>query len=169
MPGTRGALARLGAAASRRSRVCQAGSMQQDADPRPIRGGAFDFRGPAIPEYAPSDDGEPDPGEVVWAWVPFEEDPTQGKDRPLAIVGRSVDKPADMVCFLLSSKDRSGQEGWVPIGSGEWDDQHRESWVNIARPLAVPLEAVRREGGELSRFQFDAVVEAARQKFPPRD
>lgn len=142
--------------------------MQQDADPRPIRGGAFDFRGPAIPEYAPERDRDPDPGEVVWAWVPFEEDPTQGKDRPLAIVGRSVDKPQDLVCFLLSSKDRSGDDEWVAIGAGGWDSEHRESWVNVARPLAVNPEAVRREGGELTREQFDSVVDAARRRFPAR-
>lgn len=140
--------------------------MQEDADPRPIRGGAFDYRGAAIPEYAPELDHEPDPGEVVWAWVPFEEDLSQGKDRPLAIVGRVVDKPRDLVCFLLSSKDRTEQDDWVLIGSGEWDSGHRPSWVNIARPLAVTPEAVRREGGNLSREQFDAVVAAARQKFP---
>lgn len=140
--------------------------MQDDADPRPIRGGAFDFRGPAIPEYAPEADHEPDPGEVVWAWVPFEEDPTQGKDRPLAVVGRALEKPTDLVCFLLSSKDRSGDEDWVSIGAGEWDSHRRESWVRISRPLAVTPEAVRREGGSLSREQFDAVIEAARRMFP---
>ncbi len=140
--------------------------MQEDADPRPIRGGAFDYRGAAIPEYAPELDHEPDPGEVVWAWVPFEEDLSQGKDRPLAIVGRALDKPGDLVCFLLSSKDRSDEDDWVLIGSGEWDSEHRPSWVNIARPLAVTHEAVRREGGNLSREQFDAVVEAARAKYP---
>lgn len=140
--------------------------MQNDADPRPIRGGAFDFGGPAIPEYAPEADHEPDPGEVVWAWVPFEEDPTQGKDRPLAVVGRAAEKPSDLVCFLLSSKDRSGDDEWVSIGTGQWDAEHRQSWVRISRPLAVTPEAVRREGGQLSREQFDAVIEAARRKFP---
>lgn len=140
--------------------------MQADADPRPIRGGAFDFRGRATAEYAPEADHEPDPGEVVWAWVPFEEDLTQGKDRPLAVVGRVVDKPSDLVCFLLSSKDRAGDDEWVSIGTGEWDSQSRESWVRISRPLAVTPEAVRREGGSLSREQFDAVIEAARRMFP---
>lgn len=140
--------------------------MQDDADPRPLRGGAFDFRGPAIPEYAPEADHEPDPGEVVWAWVPFEEDPTQGKDRPLAVVGRAAEKPDDLVCFLLSSKDRDHDDEWVSIGTGEWDSQRRESWVRISRPLAVAPQAVRREGGELSREQFDAVVEAAKRAFP---
>jgi hypothetical protein len=143
--------------------------MQQDADPRPIRGGAFDFRGPAIPQYAPELDHEPDPGEVVWAWVPFEEDPTQGKDRPLAIVGRCAEKPEDLVCFQLSSRDRSGDDDWVLIGVGSWDSEGRPSWVNVDRPLAVTPEGVRREGGMLTREQFDAVVDAARRRFPPRD
>ena len=140
--------------------------MQQDEDPRPIRGGAFDYRGAAIPEYAPEHDDEPDPGEVVWAWVPFEEDPSRGKDRPLAVVGRAIDKPGDLVCFLLSSKDRSDDDDRVLIGSGAWDEEHRPSWANISRPLAVVHQAVRREGGELSREQFDAVVDAARRRFP---
>ncbi len=97
--------------------------MQQDEDPRPIRGGAFDYRGAAIPEYAPEHDAEPDPGEVVWAWVPFEEDLSRGKDRPLAVVGRAIDKPGELVCFLLSSKDRTDDDDWVLIGSGAWDER----------------------------------------------
>ena len=36
--------------------------------------------------YAPEIDGEPDPGEVVWAWVPYEDDPSQGKDRPVLLL-----------------------------------------------------------------------------------
>ena len=39
-------------------------------------------------EYTPRLDNDPDPGEIVWTWVPFEEDPTQGKDRPVMIIGR---------------------------------------------------------------------------------
>ena len=36
----------------------------------------------------PEQDGEADPGEVVWAWVPFEDDPGQGKDRPVLVIAR---------------------------------------------------------------------------------
>ena len=36
--------------------------------------------------YAPKPDGRPDPGEVVWTWVPYEDDPSQGKDRPVLLV-----------------------------------------------------------------------------------
>src|SRR5580765_7990997 len=38
--------------------------------------------------YAPDLDGAADPGEIVWAWVPFEENDGRGKDRPLLVVGR---------------------------------------------------------------------------------
>ena len=40
----------------------------------------------AAAHYAPEIDGEPDPGEVVWAWVPYEDDPSQGKDRPVLVL-----------------------------------------------------------------------------------
>ena len=37
--------------------------------------------------YRPERDGDPDPGEVVWTWVPFEDEPQQGKDRPVIVIG----------------------------------------------------------------------------------
>ena len=43
-------------------------------------------KGESSSAYAPEIDGEPDPGEVVWAWVPYEEDPSQGKDRPVLVL-----------------------------------------------------------------------------------
>jgi hypothetical protein len=33
--------------------------------------------------YAPDLDGRADPGEVVWTWVAFQDDPHQGKDHVL--------------------------------------------------------------------------------------
>ena len=36
--------------------------------------------------YEPQTDGAPDPGEVVWTWVPFEENDGRGKDRPVLVV-----------------------------------------------------------------------------------
>ena len=60
-------------------------------------------------EYTPHLDGDPDPGEVVWAWVPFEDDPTLGKDRPLVIVGRHG---AVLSGVALTSKPR---DGWVDV------------------------------------------------------
>ncbi len=49
-------------------------------------------------EYAPEIDGEPDPGEVVWGWVAYEDDPSQGKDRPVLILrGDASTEPFDAV------------------------------------------------------------------------
>ena len=43
--------------------------------------------------YDPQADGEPDPGEVVWAWVAYEDDPSQGKDRPVLLLARGPVTP----------------------------------------------------------------------------
>ena len=50
-----------------------------------------DFRGIPAVAYAPKPDGQPDPGEIVWTWVPFEEDNSVGKDRPVLLVGSDGD------------------------------------------------------------------------------
>ena len=43
-----------------------------------------DFTGVPTMQWAPTpEDPMPSPGEVVWAWVPYEEDHAQGKDRPV--------------------------------------------------------------------------------------
>jgi hypothetical protein len=55
-------------------------------------------------QYAPRLDGDPDPGEIVWTWVPFEEDFSQGKDRPVLLVGSDGDW---LLGVMLTSKDHS--------------------------------------------------------------
>src|SRR5687767_9106760 len=66
-------------------------------------------------EYAPDLDGAADPGEIVWAWVPYEEDASRGKDRPLLVVGREGD---DLLGLMLSSNaDRAGQRHWLSLGA----------------------------------------------------
>jgi hypothetical protein len=44
--------------------------------------------------YSPNLDGRADPGEVVWTWVTYEEDPSRGKDRPVLVVGRDRFRPS---------------------------------------------------------------------------
>jgi PemK-like, MazF-like toxin of type II toxin-antitoxin system len=118
--------------------------------------------------YEPNPDGQPDPGEVVWAWVPYEDDPSQGKDRPVLLVGRDGD---DLLGLQLTSKDhdrdaedeaRYGRH-WMDVGSGDWDREHRDSEVRLDRLLRLPATEVRREGAALDRETFDAVVVAARE------
>jgi hypothetical protein len=131
-----------------------------DADPRPARGGAYDYRGHVTASYAPELDHEPDPGEIVWTWVPYEEDPDQGKDRPVVVLGTADDSPGDYAVLMVSSRNRHGESGWVGIGAGDWDRERRPSCVRLDRMLAVSTEAVRREGAALTREQYLTVLRA---------
>ena len=118
--------------------------------------------------YEPNPDGQPDPGEVVWAWVAYEDDPSQGKDRPVLLVGRDGD---DLLGLQLTSKDhdRDAEDEarygryWMDVGTGAWDSERRPSEVRLDRLLRLPAAEVRREGAALDRQVFDAVVEAARE------
>jgi hypothetical protein len=128
-------------------------------------GRAHDYDGAVAVAYAPRHDGEPDPGEVVWTWVPFEEDATKGKDRPVVVMGRPVDSaPAELAVLMLSSKDHAGDERWLVVGSGAWDPEGRVSSVRLDRVLAVSARSVRREGAALERDRFDHVAAALRAR-----
>lgn len=113
--------------------------------------------------YAPELDGRADPGEIVWTWVPFEEDAHQGKDRPVLVVGRDG---ATLLGLMLSSQhDRDGQSNWFALGSGSWDQQDRPSWVRLDRVLLVDEAGIRREGAILDRKRFDAVAATLRARY----
>lgn len=115
--------------------------------------------------YAPRPDGRPDPGEVVWTWVPYEDDPRQGKDRPVLIVGRDGER---LVGLMMTSKDHDRDEEqearagrfWLDVGAGGWDREGRPSEVRLDRLLEVDPDAVRREGAVLDEAAFAAVVAA---------
>ena len=73
--------------------------------------------------YAPDLDGRADPGEIVWTWVVYEDDPTKGKDRPVLVVGRDR---STLLGLMLSSQDHHREDpNWVGIGSGSWDYESR--------------------------------------------
>jgi hypothetical protein len=107
-------------------------------------------------EYSPNRDDDPDPGEVVWTWVPYEEDPTQGKDRPVVVIGR---RGSTLVGVPLTSKPDE-REAQVNVGTGAWDPKQRVSYARIWRMLDVEPDNMRREGSVLDRRRFDAVVAA---------
>lgn len=131
-------------------------------------GGAYpgDFEGTVSPVYAPDLDGEPDPGEIVWTWVPYEEDHSRGKDRPVLIVGHDG---AWLLGLMLTSRDHDTRpdrrdETWLDLGAGEWDPQRRPSEVRTDRVLRLDPAAVRREGAVLDRPRFDRVAESLRRQ-----
>lgn len=113
--------------------------------------------------YAPSLDGRADPGEIVWTWVAYEDDPSRGKDRPVLVVGR---ERSVLLGLMLSSQERrAADHDWVGIGSGAWDDEGRQSWVRLDRVLDVPEEGIRREGAILDREVFDMVAARLRADY----
>lgn len=107
-------------------------------------------------EYTPDLDGDADPGEVVWTWVPYEDDPAQGKDRPVLVVGRDAEG-LGLVAVALSSKDQSHRDDAMFLGTGAWDSDFRPSWVKLDRLIPITAD-VRREGAVLDRRRFDDVV-----------
>jgi hypothetical protein len=122
--------------------------------------------------YAPEVDGEPDPGEVVWGWVPYEDDPSQGKDRPVIMLARGTGaQDGQWLGLMLTSKDHDRDAAeeerwgryWMDVGHGGWDREGRPSEVRLDRLLVLEDSAIRREGAALDEAIFDAVVAAARK------
>ena len=115
--------------------------------------------------YDPKPDGRPDPGEVVWTWVPYEDDPSQGKDRPVLLIGRDGD---ELYGLMMTSRDhdfdeaQEAREGrfWLDIGSGPWDSEGRPSEVRLNRLIRIDPESVRREGSVIDRERFEEVATA---------
>jgi hypothetical protein len=113
--------------------------------------------------YSPDLDGRADPGEVVWTWVTYEEDPTRGKDRPVLVVGRDH---TTLLGLMMSSQERhAADRDWVGIGCGSWDYDGKPSWVRLDRVLDVPEASIRREGAILERTVFDVVAARLRRDY----
>jgi PemK-like, MazF-like toxin of type II toxin-antitoxin system len=145
--------------------------------PEQPRGAAYpgDFQG--IPEIGyepnPGNGKVADPGEIVWTWVPFEEDHSQGKDRPVLVIGRDG---GWLLALQLTSKDhdrdavqeaRAGRR-WADIGSGAWDNSGRASEVRVDRILRVDQAGVRRMGAVLDERRFNQVADAVRTSAPKK-
>src|SRR3569833_1892845 len=146
--------------ALRPARRAPAGSGVRSVEPAPAPGDAIG--------YEPHPDGAADPGEVVWAWVPFDEGAGRGKDRPVLVIGR---RGTHLLALMLSSKDhvrdaadeaRYGRH-WTDLGPGPWDRRGRPSEVRLDRLLVLDPSGVRREGAALDRARFDRVLAAARR------
>ena len=108
--------------------------------------------------YSPERDGEPDPGEVVWTWVPYEERDGRGKDRPVAIVAAGA--AGEYLAVQLTSRPHDGDPEYVALGTGAWDAEGRPSWARIDRVYRVRIGGMRREGAALDRTSYDRLTAA---------
>lgn len=113
--------------------------------------------------YAPDRDGAPDAGEVIWTWVPYEENDGRGKDRPVLVIGR---QSAERVFAVrMTSKPHDGDRDYLSIGTGGWDSQGRESWVDIEQLYSVHEAGLRREAAVLDRGRYGRVAAALQRRY----
>ncbi|RJQ80515.1 type II toxin-antitoxin system PemK/MazF family toxin [Pseudonocardiaceae bacterium YIM PH 21723] len=141
--------------------------MQHDEDARPE--GRAVHQIPTVDHptelvYAPSLDGDADPGEVVWSWVPFEEDPQRGKDRPLLVIGRHGTR---LRAMMLTSKlpDARHQQDWLELGAGTWDKDGRVSYLRLDRLFELGEHEIRREGAIMAKAQFIEIAEVLAKRY----
>ncbi|MGO2747938.1 type II toxin-antitoxin system PemK/MazF family toxin [Microbacterium sp.] len=147
--------ARLRETAERREPGHEQGSETVRIDPDRIRDLQVD--------YSPSRDGAPDSGEVIWTWVPYEENDGRGKDRPVLVIGRhSADR---VYAVRMTSKPHERDRDYLSIGSGGWDSQGRESWVDIEQLYSVHEKGMRREAAILDRKRYDRVAAALVERY----
>ncbi|WP_018505634.1 type II toxin-antitoxin system PemK/MazF family toxin [Parafrankia discariae] len=130
-------------------------SATTEVDPRRV--------GPVRMSYSPQSDGAPDPGEIVWTWVPFEENDGRGKDRPVLVV--AAESAGTYLAVQLTSKDHDGEGDFVPVGAGGWDREHRPSWANLDRVIRVHEGGMRREATALPREPFERVTDRLHQRY----
>jgi hypothetical protein len=113
--------------------------------------------------YAPSRDGDPDAGEIIWTWVPYVENDGRGKDRPVLVIGR---ESADRVYAVkLTSRPHEGQRDFLALGPGEWDSRGRPSWVDIDQLYSVHARGMRREASVLDLDRFTRVASALHKRY----
>ena len=135
-------------------------------DLRPVSGGVrqvYTVARAATLEYSPDLDGLADPGEIVWTWVPYEEDPRRGKDRPLLLVGRHRHKLLGLMLSSRGPDDPREEEDWLELGTGPWDRQGRVSYLRLDRVYELDEDDIRREGAILDRARFLRVAAVLRR------
>ncbi|RFA21377.1 hypothetical protein B7R25_08215 [Subtercola boreus] len=113
--------------------------------------------------YSPHADARPDPGEVVWTWVPYEENDGRGKDRPVLVLARL--SANTVLGVQLTSKEHEGDLGSLELGRGPWDQTGRASWVRLDRLFRVNDASMRREGAALDAARYARVAEALQQRY----
>ncbi len=113
--------------------------------------------------YAPSLDGDPDAGEIVWTWVPYDERDGRGKDRPVLVIARADED--SVYAVRLTSKSHDGDRDYLAIGAGEWDPQARPSWVDVEQIYLVHAAGMRREASILDPARFRRVTTALQDRY----
>lgn len=113
--------------------------------------------------YAPDMDGQADPGEVVWIWVPTEGPHNPPKERAMVVVGRNRNTILGLI--ISCNPEHRTEEEWMEIGAGAWDERGRQSWVRLDRILEASELDTRRQGVVVPRGRFERVANRLRNDF----
>ena len=120
------------------------------------------FLGPLRVQYNPETDGDADPGEVVWTWVPYEENDGRGKDRPVLVV--AAEKSGTVIALALTTKDHPDIDQ-LEVGPGPWDSAGRPSFLKLDRVFRVHHSGMRREACAMSPERFTEVSQALSRRY----
>ncbi|MBC3842262.1 type II toxin-antitoxin system PemK/MazF family toxin [Streptacidiphilus sp. 4-A2] len=100
--------------------------------------------GPAGSRPAGAPGRLPEPREIWWAEVPFEDGPGS-KDRPCLVLRRG---PRTVTVLKITSKHHAELPGVIELPPGTVDDQeHRASWLETEESREVPPAGFRRRVG----------------------
>lgn len=133
-------------------------------DAPPVKWNLAKFGLPRL-SYTPDNDNLPDPGEVVWTWVPYEEMDGRGKDRPVLVVSMHEEY---IIFAQMTSKDHASgtlsqdkfDRWWLDIGTGTWDRAGRPSEARLDLLWVVHASQVRRIGGKLDAATYHKLAQA---------
>lgn len=113
--------------------------------------------------YAPSMDGQAEPGEVVFIWTPSDGADQPLRERAMLIVGHN--RGTVLGLLISPNPQHADDERWLDIGTGDWDVAGRACWVRLDRVLEVSELGIRRQGILFPRRRFDRVAAKLRYRF----
>ncbi|MCF2527718.1 type II toxin-antitoxin system PemK/MazF family toxin [Yinghuangia soli] len=112
-------------------------------------------RGPARTLPRPTPGSAPQPGQIWFAAVPFD-DSAQVKDRPCLVVGRTR---RGIRVLKITSQDKSGRPDYVRMPVAGWDTAAKhDSWLELTPRRTVARSAFRRPLGVCDRHVWAQVT-----------
>lgn len=113
--------------------------------------------------YAPQRDGAPDAGEIVWTWVPYEENDGRGKDRPVLVIGR--ESAERVYAVRMTSRPHDGDRDYLSIGTGSGTRRDANPGSTSNSFYSVHERGLRREAAVLDRRRYDRVGAALTRRY----
>lgn len=108
--------------------------------------------------YAPTMDGQAEPGEVVWLDVNG-----CSEAKSILVIGRT--KRSLLGQLITPNPDLSQSYDWMDIGSGVWDKEGRTCWLRLDKIIEVSESGIQRRGATLSPHLFERIASHMREKY----